>query len=481
MGWEYYEISLSDYPEKRPDMLALCDRLTVPQVFFNEKHLGGASEVRELHESGQLTKLYAVMAHSPDPRDGRLQRPSYPPKPEVMASKRTDEALCIGGTDCVDYVALVAKLQQNLDIHDRRTGLFSKARRCFTGSNLVDLLMRDFQLRSRSEAVQVGSSFVQSCVIQTLDGSEAFQDSQKALYQLYGDDDVLVLNRFRPWTDRVDPAMVVVASLKKKLYAVQSRHTDPHGLVDYIAMAKDSSWQAFREATCELQKIDLIKSMDENTKIAFVMNLYNLAVIFAFTELGIPQTDLARLTFFNQVKIDVGGHLWSLHDLESGILRSNRAAPYHLSKPFSAKDPRLSAILAQPENRIHFGLNCGAKSCPPVKTFTAEGLQEELRIVAMAFCEQDENVRVDVGKNGQVVLWLSKIFEWYKVDFNGGGLEVPKLMVSRGWLTGSKKARVESALAAGVLRVRSLPYDWSTNAKRSARYHALGDHARAAN
>ena len=44
-SWEYYEISLTSYPEKRSDMLALADRLTVPQVFFNTRHLGGAAEV----------------------------------------------------------------------------------------------------------------------------------------------------------------------------------------------------------------------------------------------------------------------------------------------------------------------------------------------------------------------------------------------------------------------------------------------------
>mmetsp|Transcript_8683 Transcript_8683/g.15639 ORF Transcript_8683/g.15639 Transcript_8683/m.15639 type:complete len:462 (-) Transcript_8683:241-1626(-) len=458
-------------------MLALCDRLTVPQVFFNEKHLGGAAEVRALNESGELAKLYAEMQARPDPSDPRLQRPGYPPKPEVIASRRTEEALCIGAAECVDYVSLVTRLSQGLDIRDHRTGILSKAKRSFTGSNLVDFLTKEFGLRSRAEGVQVGDSFVQSRVIQPYNGGESFEDSSKALYRLHGDDDVLVLNRYRAWTDRVDSPMVLVASLKKKLYAIQSRHTDSEGLVDYIAMAKDSEWHAFREATCELQKIDLISGMDANTKIAFVINLYNMTVIYAFTELGIPHTDLARLVYFDQVKIDVGGHLWSLHDLESGILRSNRKAPYHLSKPFQAKDVRMQAILPEPEIRVHFGLNCGARSCPPVKNFTAEGVQEELRIVAMAFCEQDEQVRVDVGKNGTTTLYLSQIFDWYKADFNGGGVAAAAIVLQ--WLTGEKKRALESALNGGSLRVKSLPYDWSTNAKRCVRYHAWGSKERA--
>lgn len=43
-GWEYTNINLSVYPEKRADMLKLADRLTVPQIFFNDKHIGGATD-----------------------------------------------------------------------------------------------------------------------------------------------------------------------------------------------------------------------------------------------------------------------------------------------------------------------------------------------------------------------------------------------------------------------------------------------------
>jgi len=38
-GWEFTEINISLYPEKRADMLRVADRLTVPQVFFNDKHV----------------------------------------------------------------------------------------------------------------------------------------------------------------------------------------------------------------------------------------------------------------------------------------------------------------------------------------------------------------------------------------------------------------------------------------------------------
>ena len=37
--------------------------------------------------------------------------------------------------------------------------------------------------------------------------------------------------------------------------------------------------------------------------------------------------------------------------------------------------------------RIHCALVCGAKSCPPIKVYTAEALEEGLEAAAAAFCE----------------------------------------------------------------------------------------------
>ena len=38
-GWEFTEISISTFPEKRAEMFKLADRLTVPQIFFNDRHV----------------------------------------------------------------------------------------------------------------------------------------------------------------------------------------------------------------------------------------------------------------------------------------------------------------------------------------------------------------------------------------------------------------------------------------------------------
>lgn len=39
------------------------------------------------------------------------------------------------------------------------------------------------------------------------------------------------------------------------------------------------------------------------------------------------------------------------------------------------------------DKRIHFALNCGAKSCPPIKLFSPDTLEEGLQSAAASFCQ----------------------------------------------------------------------------------------------
>merc|ERR1711915_665150 len=111
--------------------------------------------------------------------------------------------------------------------------------------------------------------------------------------------------------------------------------------------------------------------MEDKMKLAFGINLYNLMIKYAFMKVGIPKNVQARSDFFNNVKFNIGGDILSFNDLEHGILRGNRKPPSSFSVPFSADDHRARLSLKEVDCRIHFALNCGAKSCPPIKQFTA--------------------------------------------------------------------------------------------------------------
>ena len=52
--WNFVEINLTDYPDKRKDMVLAAHQITVPQIFFNGSHLGGASNLADLESNGKL-------------------------------------------------------------------------------------------------------------------------------------------------------------------------------------------------------------------------------------------------------------------------------------------------------------------------------------------------------------------------------------------------------------------------------------------
>lgn len=176
---------------------------------------------------------------------------------------------------------------------------------------------------------------------------------------------------------------------------------------------------------------------------------------------GIPKNDLTRLSFFDTVAINIGGDIFTFNDLENGILRANSVPPYHLTKPFGKGDLRESFALSQTDPRIHFALNCGAKSCPAVRKYSADRLEEELQAAAVAFCDDDSNVLVD-GKKAE--LRVSKIFKWYSSDFSKGQV-VPVQILN--YLTGEKRAALDQLVKKGNIGVDFATYDWTTNDSRS--------------
>ena len=116
-----------------------------------------------------------------------------------------------------------------------------------------------------------------------------------------------------------------------------------------------------------------------------------------------------------------------------------------------------------PDPRVHFALNCGAVSCPPIKTFSAEALDEELRLAAMAFNEDQAWVSVTGGGGGAgAELRVSQIIKWYRSDFGKTDAEVAARVCD--WLRGESKAALQGVLANGRrVRITYAPYDWTTN------------------
>lgn len=80
--------------------------------------------------------------------------------------------------------------------------------------------------------------------------------------------------------------MLTVTHLQKTFGALQASHTSAAtGFIDYAAIALDPKYAEFRDGVCEFRSTDL-GTMKETTRLAFLINLYNLMILHAFAQLG---------------------------------------------------------------------------------------------------------------------------------------------------------------------------------------------------
>jgi hypothetical protein len=182
-------------------MLQLADRLTVPQIFFNAVHIGGAAELKALEASGELQAQIDLMQSGPEPDDPRLSVPDYPPAPAPEEIKIEEHVTCIGA-ECLGHSDVAAMLQSILDIRDRkarRNGIMRTDAKCFVGSEAVDAILAKYpgNVQNRSEAVQVLCGLEQSGFFEHVACAHPFKDEAGLLYRLQSDAATSVLNSFR--------------------------------------------------------------------------------------------------------------------------------------------------------------------------------------------------------------------------------------------------------------------------------------------
>ena len=173
----------------------------------------------------------------------------------------------------------------------------------------------------------------------------------------------------------VGSATEVGEELRKLILKLYALFISPDGTaVGYRGMAKSKEFEVYEKLSAELQRVD-VANITRNDKVAFFINIYNAMVIHATIKKGAATNLWARYKFFNCSYYIIAGELYSLQDIENGILRGNKKGVGMLRVPFQNGDPRKELALEKAEPLIHFALNCGAKSCPPIKTFSPKGLQ----------------------------------------------------------------------------------------------------------
>jgi thiol-disulfide isomerase/thioredoxin len=153
-------------------------------------------------------------------------------------------------------------------------------------------------------------------------------------------------------------------------------------------------------------------SNDEEKK-SFWINLYNGYVNSSLHKN--PDLYKDRGDFFSAKNIIVAGKTFSLDVIEHGILRRSKIkwSLGYFNKLFPNKTERALRV-RHLDKRIHFALNCGAKSCPPIAFYNAENINQQLELATKAYLTGEATYNATENK-----LYLPAIMGWFRRDFGG--------------------------------------------------------------
>ena len=177
-----------------------------------------------------------------------------------------------------------------------------------------------------------------------------------------------------------------------------------------------------------------VDRLDRPRQMAFWINLYNALTVQLILD-NYPLDSIRDLgglfsSPWDKNLVKVAGETLTLNDIEHRILRP------------IWRDPR-----------IHYAVNCASLGCPDLamQAFRAETLHEQLDAAARAYVNHPRGVE----PTGDGLL-LSKIYDWYQVDFGG----------SESGVIAHLRQYAEAGLAAKLAdnpRVRDYRYDWALN------------------
>jgi hypothetical protein len=208
-----------------------------------------------------------------------------------------------------------------------------------------------------------------------------------------------------------------------------------------------------------LRKLDLDELEaalpDEHHRKAFWINLYNAFNLL--TMKGDPdasQKRKGRMKHFMKKEIEVAGKRLSLMNIENDLLRRGKLwwSLGYLSRPFPGTFFRRFRT-KELDPRIHFALNCGAMSCPPIRFYVPDEIESQLELATAGFVATEVQRKLTESDPTAIgsTLHVSSIFRLYQGDF-GGKQGIVKLI---------RKYRDD--VPEGQIRLRWLSYDWTIN------------------
>lgn len=190
--------------------------------------------------------------------------------------------------------------------------------------------------------------------------------------------------------------------------------------MDYVALSQQLLETArqnkpskdIQQQLAEVSLNDLNVDLDTDTKRkAFWINIYNAYVQIILTDA--PEKFEDRGAFFSGAQIKLVGRELSFDDIEHGIIRGSQSkyALGFIPKWF-VNDFERKLRVRERDGRIHFALNCGAKSCPPIPILSTDRLEEQLDAASRSYLQATTTYDAPTKTAG-----VTALFSWFRGDF----------------------------------------------------------------
>jgi Protein of unknown function, DUF547 len=204
--------------------------------------------------------------------------------------------------------------------------------------------------------------------------------------------------------------------------------------------------EQFINQLAQFKEETLVKELSDDTfKKAFWLNIYN-----AFVQQSLhqnPEQYKNRRAFYSKKFICIAGHHLNPDLAEHGILRRsrNKYGLGYMGNLFPSafeKKHRVATI----DYRIHFALNCGAASCPPIVFYEPDSINRQLDIATASYLGREAEYIAGENK-----VLLPALMSWFRADF-GGKAGIKKILLQHA---------VIPADAARGLSLSFKKYDWT--------------------
>ena len=178
------------------------------------------------------------------------------------------------------------------------------------------------------------------------------------------------------------------------------------------AAKSDKPYEDLLEKLASVDEDILAKELkNDDLKKAFWMNIYNAHIQFFLKKN--PDLYKNRNAFFHDKTIIVAGKKLSFDNIEHGIIRGSRSklSLGLLPKIFVDSYERKFRT-KRTDGRVHFALNCGAKSCPAVANYDYKKLDEQMDKSTKIHLQSTTTYDKETN-----TINITRLFSWFRGDF----------------------------------------------------------------